>query len=171
MLYKVRKLQLIYCIIIFLSNIMCVTLLYTHYGPLTVNGNRYFHKFDIKSMDWDIFILCSLACSVLLVPYVFFNEPNSKRVFKIFPAKSSFGAMCSEYLSTINFTTGTIFTFFLVWITYVYHSNCNRVMAEDLETILLGGAYALCLIFWGIVDFVYLIFHIKILVKRNKLVQ
>lgn len=156
-----KTIQKLYASSIFVLNVICVFLLYTHYGPLTENGNRYYHSFDIQSMNWGLLGLCSLACIILLIPYFFFTKKECNRMLDIYPTRRKVGKIYSKVCAILNLGTGTLFTFSLVLITNAYLSNSSRVMAEDLETIMLGFAYFCCMIFWGIVDLIYFAFHYR----------
>lgn len=149
----IKKILSVYAILVFVINLISIFLLYTHYGPLTPNGNRYYHSFDISSMNWQLEGLCCIASLSLLAPLVFFSKSNIKTIGDVFP---NFEKFFSALLTILNITTGTLFTILLLYYTQEYLSNHSRVMADDLETILLSLAYIACFIFWGIVDTIYL---------------
>lgn len=67
----IRKWRLLYAAIILAINIFSVFILYSHYGPLTENGNRYYHYFDLSSMDWYVLGHCLCAFVFLLIPWIF----------------------------------------------------------------------------------------------------
>lgn len=163
----IRKWRLLYGAIIFAINIISVFILYTHYGPLTENGNRYYHYFDLSSMDWYVLGHCLCAFVFLLIPWIFFNNYSSKSFIGLFPTKSRFGKWCSSLLIGLNFGTGVLFTVSFLLITIEYITNSSRVMAEDLETIELILAFISCSIFWGIVDLVYFATHRKTIIENR----
>jgi len=81
--------------------------------------------------------------------------PNNFK-FGIFPiSKSIIGKVISVLLSILNMGSGVLFTVLVILITFEYVCNSSRVMADDLETMLLIVGYIGCIIFWGIVDLVY----------------
>lgn len=159
---SIKKILTIYAAIVFITNAISIFLLYAHYGPLTPNGNRYYHSFDMSSVSWNMVCLCIIASLSLLLPLVMFPKSNMKTILNVFPATSKFGKVCSASLTIINIITGTIFSISLLFITIEYLSNHSRVMAHDLETILLALAYIACFLFWGVVDIIYYV------ARRNK---
>lgn len=153
----IKNILTLYAVIVFVCNMTSTFQLYAHYGPLTPNGNRYYHSFDISSVSWNMVGLCCVATIALVFPFVFFSRQGMKTVFDVFPATSKPGKVCSAILFIVNIITGTIFSIALLLITVEYLSNHNRIMVEDLETVLLALAYIACSLFWGIINFMYFI--------------
>ena len=152
-----RNFLTLYAVVIFVCNMTSTFLLYAHYGPLTPNGNRYYHSFDMSSVSWIMVGLCYIASIALVFPFVVFSRRGMKTVFDVFPATSKSGKAFSAILFVVNIITGTIFSIALILITVEYLSNHSRVMAEDLETVCLAFAYITCSLFWGIIDLIYFI--------------
>lgn len=156
---KAKRILSIYAAILFVINMVSTFLLYTHYGPLTPNGNRYYHSFDLSSLSWEMMGLCFIASLALLFPLVKFSRPDMKTILDVFPATSKLGRICSAILTMINIITGTIFSISLLLITKEYLSNHSRVMSEDIETIMLALAYITCFLFWGVIDIICLVIN------------
>ena len=134
--------------------------LYSFYGPLTPNGNRYYHSFNLLTVPLYLILLALGAMAILYYPVFKQYKSKSPNNFKIgiFPtSKSIIGKVVSVLLSILNIGFGLVFTVMFVLITciYVCAPSTSRVMADDLETLVLIVGYIGCMIFWGIVDLVY----------------
>ncbi len=161
----VKVFQLAYAAFFYFTNVLSLFLLYTHYGPLTPNGNRYYHEYDITSMDWVMVTFCSVASLLLLLPYLLCFRSNATSVFDLFPSVSDGNHILSKLLGILNLASGSIFTISLFLITLIYISS-SRIMADDLETAMLIAAYVLCSLFWGLVDLIYIIYMVYSKRKR-----
>lgn len=162
---KVRNIVYEYAIISSICVIISTILLYSFYGPLTPNGNRYHHSFDLTTIPIWIVILALLAMFTLQYPIFRFNKSNKpeNHRYGLFPAtKSIISKFLSVSLTILNISTGFIFAISFMLITFSYIFSDNRVMADDLETIMLSIAFILCSLFWGIIDIIYTIIY-----KRN----
>lgn len=161
-MWKVRGIVYRYAIISSICVIISTILLYSFFGPLTPNGNRYYHSFDLTTIPIWIVFLALLAMLTLQYPIYRFNKsdkPENHR-YGLFPAtKSIIAKLLSVSLTILNISTGFIFTtsFLLITCSYIFYNN--RVMADDLETIMLAVAFILCSIFWGLIDLVYSIIY------------
>lgn len=134
--------------------------LYSFYGPLTPNGNRYYHSFNLLTVPLYLILLALGAMAILYYPVFKLYKSKSPNNFKIgiFPtSKSIIGKIVSVLLSILNIGSGLVFTVMFILITciYVCAPSTSRVMADDLETLVLIVGYIGCMIFWGIVDLVY----------------
>lgn len=47
-----RNFLTLYAVVVFVCNMTSTFLLYAHYGPLTPDGDRYYHSFDMSSVSW-----------------------------------------------------------------------------------------------------------------------
>lgn len=161
-MWKGRKIVFRYAIISSICVIISTILLYSFFGPLTPNGNRYYHSFDLTTIPVWILILAALAMFTLQYPiyrYYNSNSPENHR-YGIFPASNSKVAkILSVLLTILNLSTGLIFTISFSLITFSYIFSSNRVMADDLETIMLSAAFILYSLFWGIIDIIYTIIY------------
>ncbi len=159
--WRTRKILWIFALVTSITNIISTFLLYAHYGPLTPNGNRYHHSFDVSSVSWGLVGLCLLANLALLYPIFRFRistEP-AKHKYGIFPAPKTWSNIVSCILTFLNVSSGFTFTLFFTLITIQYITNSSRIMADDLETILLGLAYVACFLFWSIINLTYTAFY------------
>lgn len=149
-----------FAIISAISVVVATVILYSYYGPLTPNGNRYHHSFNLLSVPIYLILLASLAMTILYYPIFKLYRSNSPNNFKfgIFPiSKSIASKVISVLLTILNIGSGIVFTISFILISLEYVCNSNRVMADDLETIILTAGYIGCLIFWGLVDLVYIL--------------
>jgi len=161
-MWKVRDIVYRYAIISSICVIISTILLYSFFGPLTPNGNRYHHSFDLTTIPIWILILALLAMGSLQYPIYRFNNSNKpeNHRYGIFPAtKSIITKFLSVLLTILNISTGLIFAISFVLITCYYIFSNNRVMADDLETIMLAVAFILCSLFWGLVDLIYTLIY------------
>lgn len=131
--------------------------LYSHYGPLTPNGNRYYHRFDMDTVVWKLVILELAAMLSLIYPSIRYAlSSNSNLIRKgIFPSTGKFGDVVSIILTVFSLGSQIIYTLSFCIIVNEYLSNHSRVMAEDLETGLQYLSYIGCILFWGFVNTVY----------------
>lgn len=161
-MWRVRNIVYRYSIISSICVIISTMMLYSFFGPLTPNGNRYHHSFDLTTIPIWIVILALLAMFLLQYPIFRFNKSNKpeNHRYGLFPAtKSIITKFLSVSLTIINISTGFIFAISFMFITFSYIFSDNRVMADDLETIMLAVAFILCSIFWGLVDFIYSVIY------------
>ena len=59
--------------------VISTIMLYAHYGPLTPNGNRYHHSFNILTVEWDVVRLALIAMALQIYPvvrYCFSRNPE-----------------------------------------------------------------------------------------------
>lgn len=131
--------------------------LYSHYGPLTPNGNRYYHQFDIDTVIWRLVVLELAAMSLLIYPSIRYSlSSNSILLNKgIFPSTGKFGNVASIILTVFCIGSQIIYTLSFCMIVNEYLSNHSRIMAEDLETGIQYIAYIGCILFWGFINTVY----------------
>ena len=165
LIWRYKSVFYYFAIISTISVVIVTVILYSYYGPLTPNGNRYHHSFDLLSVPFYLILLASLAMAILYYPMYKLYKSNSPNNFKfgIFPiSKSITGKVISVLLTILNIGSGIVFTISFILISFEYVCNSNRVMTDDLETIILTAGYIGCMIFWGIVDLVY-----TIIFKRN----
>lgn len=161
-MWKIRSIVYGYAILSSICVIISTILLYSFYGPLTPNGNRYYHSFDLTTIPIWIVILALLAMFTLQYPIYRFNKSDTleNHRYGLFPAtKSIIAKLLSVSLTILNISTGFIFAISFMLITCSYIFSNNRVMADDLETIMLAVAFILCSIFWGLVDLIYTIIY------------
>lgn len=144
-------------VVSFLTVSIDTILLYSHYGPLTPNGNRYYHSFDIRSIDWFIILLELVAMTLLTFPnFRYVLSSNSQlRPFEIFPSRNGRTKWISLILTIFCVGSQLLFSFCFTQIVIKYLSNHSRVMADDLETILLSMAFIGCILFWGLINLIY----------------
>ena len=159
--YRYRNPLFYYSVSTLIIVVCCTTLLYSFYGPLTPNCNRYYHHFDISTIIWKLVLLSFLSFANLSYPFYRLKKSKNPELYKrgIFPAKNTFTRIISSVLTFLNILSGTIFTITFVYITIEYITNTSRVMAEDWETILLSAAYIGCILFWGMINIVYALAH------------
>lgn len=163
-MWKIRKGVYLYALLSLTLVFISTITLYSYYGPLTPNGNRYHHSFDISTVPVWMVILSLLAMFTLLYPifrYYYSNSPANHK-YGIFPSSLSIlSKVTSISLTILNIFTGFIFTtsFLLIAISYILSDN--RVMADDLETIMLAFAYCCCILFWGLVNLIYILKYKK----------
>lgn len=164
-MWKVRSIVYRYAILSSICVIISTILLYSFFGPLTPNGNRYHHSFDLTTVPiWIIFLALLAMCTLQYPIYRYINtkEPENHR-YGLFPASKSIVAkVLSVSLTVLNISTGFIFAISFMLITLSYIFSDGIVMADDLETIMLAAAFILCSIFWGIIDIIYTLIY-----KRN----
>lgn len=163
-MWKGRKIVFRYAIISSICVIISTILLYSFFGPLTPNGNRYHHSFDLTTIPIWILILALLAMVSLQYPIYRFNNSNKPECHRygIFPVtKSIITKFLSVLLTILNISTGLIFAISFLLITCSYIFSNNRVMADDLETIMLSVAFVLCSLFWGTIDIIYTLIYRK----------
>lgn len=131
--------------------------LYAHYGPLTPNGNRYHHSFDMLTVEWDLVRLAFIAMALQVYPVVrfCFSRNPEWHCWGFFPARSTIGKGFSLILTCFNAILGFVYTAYFCLMTNEYVDNSSRVMAEDLETVIQGFAYICCILFWGLVNLIY----------------
>lgn len=131
--------------------------LYSHYGPLTPNGNRYYHRFDMDTVVWRLVVLELAAMLLLIYPSIRYSlSHNSNLLSKgIFPSTGKFGNVVSIILTVFSIGSQIIYTLSFCMIVNEYLSNHSRIMAEDLETGIQYVAYIGCILFWGFVNTVY----------------
>lgn len=142
----------------------CTIVLYSHYGPLTPNGNRYYHSFNLDTVLWNLVILAFVAMFSLTYPSIRYGLSNcvELRGGGVFPSRSTISKLIAQFLSTICVGSQVFFTTYFYFTVHEYLSNHSRVMAEDLETIFLSLAYLGCILFWGMVNTIYsVIFRFK----------
>lgn len=161
-MWKIRSIVYRYAILSSICVIISTILLYSFFGPLTPNGNRYYHSFDMTTIPVWILILAALAVFTLQYPIFRYYNSNSpeNHQYGLFPtSKSIIAKILSILLTILNISTGLIFVISFLLITFSYIFSGNRVMADDLETIMLAAAFILCSIFWGLVDLIYTIIY------------
>ena len=132
-------------------------LLYSHYGPLTPNGNRYFHYFNMNTVDWLLVTIESLSMLSLVYPSLRYGLSCNYELHKmgIFPSNERIGGLVSIILTSLCIGSQIIYTISYSLIVNEYISNHSRVMAEDLEIGIQYFAYIGCILFWGFVNTVY----------------
>lgn len=132
-------------------------LLYSHYGTLTPNGNRYYHRVDMDTVVWKLVILELAAMLSLIYPSIRYALSSNSNLIRmgIFPSTGKFGNVVSIILTVFSLGSQIIYTLSFCMIVNEYLSNHSRVMAEDLETGLQYLAYIGCILFWGFVNTVY----------------
>lgn len=156
--YKIVITAIAVCSLI--AVVVSTIMLYAHYGPLTPNGNRYHHSFNILTVEWGVVRLALIAMVLQVYPvvrYCFSRNPEWHS-WGFFPARSTVGKWISLLLTCLNAIVGFIYTVYFCLITGEYVGNSSRVMAEDLETGIQIVAYVFCILFWGGVDLIYSIY-------------
>lgn len=135
----------------------CTIALYSHYGPLTPNGNRYYHSFNMDTVIWGLVALEFGAMMLLTYPSIRYalSCSNELRGAGIFPSRGTISKWISRVLSVLCIGSQVIFTLFFYLEVREYLSNHSRVMAEDFETAVQYFAYFLCICFWGIINLGY----------------
>lgn len=135
--------------------------LYSHYGPLTPNGNRYYHSFNMDTVMWGLVALEFGAMLLLTYPSMRYalSRNTELRGAGIFPSKGTISRWVSRVLSVLCIGSQMIFTLFIYIEVKEYLSNHSRVMAEDLETGLQIVVYFTCIIFWSVINLMYSIVY------------
>ncbi len=158
LIWRYKSCLYLLAIVSIISVVVATIILYSYYGALTPNGNRYHQSFNLLNVPFYLILLALVSMSILYYPiYRLYRSksPNNFR-FGIFPvSKSIMGKVISVLLSIVNVGSGLVFTVSFILITFEYVSNSSRVMADDLETIILIAGYIGCIIFWGLVDMIY----------------
>lgn len=141
----------------------CIVTLYSHYGPLTPNGNRYYHDFDLSTVPFHLVGWSVISMALLYYPtFRFYHSKYPEcHVFGIFPSSNTLTKFVSVTLTIMNIGSGFLFTILLLLETIVYCNNTTRVMAEDLETGICTLAFSGCVCFWGIIDLIYTLIYRK----------
>lgn len=131
--------------------------LYCYYGPLTPNGNRYWHPFSTDTVQWSLVLWSAIAFLILAYPSLRlpFSHNPSWHKWGLFPSRNTASNIISIILTLLNISSGFIFCVLMTIQTVIYIHESDRVMAEDLETVLISFAYLLCTIFWSIVLIIY----------------
>lgn len=151
-------------IIVLLTGILCFAIttfctiaLYSHYGPLTPNGNRYYHYFDMGSVVWELVVTEMIAMASLIYPSIRYGLSSNEelRLLGIFPARNKAASWISLVLSILCIGSQILYSSYFYYMVSEYLSNHSRVMAEDLETAVQYFAYFLCICFWGIINMIY----------------
>lgn len=148
-----------------LISMICVVsstfLLYCYYGELTPNGNRYHHSFNIDTVQWNLVLLNVIAYLILTYPSIRlpFSQHPEWHKWGIFPAKSKFANFISGILTFLNIVSGSLFCVLFCIETRLFIVETDRVMAEDLETIILAFSYLSCAVFWAIPIIIYSILY------------
>lgn len=158
LIWRYKSYFLLFAIISIICVVVATILLYSHYGSLTPNGNRYYHSFNLQTVPFYLILLASGAMAILYFPIFKLYRSKSPNNFKfgIFPlSKSIISKVISVLLSILNLGSGLVFTVSFILITFEYVCNSSRIMADDLETIIQVVSYGGCIIFWGIVDLLY----------------
>lgn len=164
MFYKFHHKTSILQILILFLGLLCISsvivetiALYSHYGPLTPNGNRYYHSFDLDTVLWNLVMLAFVAMFSLTYPSIRYGLSKcvELRGGGVFPSRSTTSKLIARFLSTICVGSQVIFTTYFYFTVHEYLSNHSRVMAEDLETVFLSLAYLGCILFWGTVNIIY----------------
>lgn len=134
--------------------------LYAHYGPLTPNGNRYYHDFDMGSVVWGLVVLEMIAMASLVYPSIRYglSSNDELRLWGIFPARNKVAGCISLLLSILCIGSQVIYALYYSLTVLEYLSNHSRVMAEDLETMVQFFAYFLCIGFWGVINTIYSVY-------------
>ena len=65
-----KKAALFIAIICILSVMLGTIALYSHYGPITTNGNRYYHQFNVNTVEWRLVFYATVATALLAYPSV-----------------------------------------------------------------------------------------------------
>ncbi len=160
--WRLRSVIYIGAIISLICVVGCTIILYAHYGPLTPNGNRYYHDFDLSTVLWPLAGWSIIAMALLCYPALRFYHSKHPEFHSvgIFPSSSAIvSKVISVTLTILNIGSGALFTFGMLLQTYAYCTNSSRVMAEDLETVLLDLAFLGCIIVWGIIDTIYTLLY------------
>ncbi len=161
--WKFRKVFFVFALICSITVFWDVIFLYSHYGPLTPNGNRYHHDFDISTIP--VGVVISSIIAMLLLNYPIYRNCHSvipqKHKYGFFPSSNRISKILSFLFSIILFFSEIIFVVGLSFWSIEYIYNSSRVMSDDIETGLLYFAYLCCVIFWGILDVIYSIIFKK----------
>lgn len=138
-------------------------LLYCFYGPLTPNGNRYYHSFSPMTINWGLTILSVIAMLILVVPALRLERSKTSQRFRfgIFPSSGVMTSIISALLTTLYLGSSLLFAAGLTLSTLLYMSP-GHVMADDLESAMLTMAYMGCAALWGVIDLIYLICYRKL---------
>ena len=139
----------------------CTVALYSHYGPLTPNGNRYYHSFNMDTVVWRLVVIAFFAMASLVYPSIRYGlTSNSElRGGGIFPTQSNIFKWIGRILTVLCVGSQILYTSYFYVIVHEYLSNHSRVMAEDLETGLQYLAYLGCIAFWGILNTIYTVIY------------
>lgn len=154
---KIKQIVLIGAIFCFLVITGCTIILYSHYGPLTPNGNRYYHHFNMDTVEWSLVVVEMAAMASLIYPSVRYGLSSNSELHQmgIFPSISKFGCWVSLFLTILCIGSQLGYTIGYSAIVYEYVTKHFRVMAEDLETGIQYLAYLGCIGFWGLVNTIY----------------
>lgn len=167
-IYKFRYLLFGYAMTVSVIVVLCTLLLYCYYGPLTPNGNMYWHEFDPSTINGWLAGFSIVAMSVFLFPYIRIRRSYHSGLFQagIFPAKGKFAKVISAILTVMSLGSSLLFAVALLGATYYYVVETKRIMVDNYETFFLFFAYFLCVLFWGIINVIYG-FRYKLLLKKN----
>lgn len=154
---KIRILIFLMGIFTFFSVTVATIWLYSHYGPLTPFGNRYYHSFDLRTIPWRLVIIEMVAIGSLIYPSIRFGMSSNSELHHmgIFPSKNKIEGIGSLILTALSFGTQILYSLGFMYIVNEYVSNHSRIMAEDLETGIQYLAYIGCILFWCIVNLIY----------------
>lgn len=155
---NILRLSMLFLGMLCVSSVTTETIaLYSHYGPLTPNGNRYYHSFNLDTVLWQLVILAFVAMFSLSYPSIRYGLSKNVELSGsgVFPSQSAISKWISRILTAICVGSQVFFTIYFYLIVNEYLSNHSRVMAEDLETGIQYLAYIGCILFWGFVNTVY----------------
>lgn len=162
--WRCRKVIYYGAIISMICVIVCTIALYSHYGPLTPNGNRYYHDFDLSTVPFSLVAWSVLSMVLLCYPsFRFYHSKNPEfHSMGIFPSSSAIiSKIIFLILTILNIGSGVLFTLGMLLQTIEYCTKSSRVMADDLETGLLYFAFMGCTIVWGIIVLIYTLLYRK----------
>lgn len=152
-----RSIALFIAVASFLSVTIGIILLYSHYGPLTPNGNRYHHQFDINTVSWGLVVFEIIAMGSLIYPSIRYGLSSCHDLHNlgVFPSRDKFDSWVSLILTILCVGSQILFSLSFCLTVSDYIFNHNRVMADDLETDVQYFAYCGCILFWGCVNTIY----------------
>lgn len=141
--------------VMFITIITATICMEATHGPLTPNGNRYYHRFSLDLVNWVTVSLCVASYLLLLMPWwkYCFERERSRYRGGIFPARSTTGKIVSWLLTAWSVVSGGGYTLLYCNYSYTYISRHGVMLDIDEPTIMM--AYIACILFWGFVCAIY----------------
>ena len=132
-------------------------LLYSFYGPLTPNNNRYYHSFDMSTVPWQLVIGCIVTFCVL--NYGIYRNYKAtvppRSGLGVFPSNSKTGNFFSNVLTVWLLLTEALYTIGFTLCALIFITERYRIMDDDYPMVMQVIAYFFCVIFWLPINLVY----------------
>lgn len=150
-----RKMIQLCISVVFLTIITATICMEATHGPLTPNGNRYYHKFSLELVNWVTVLLCVAAYILLLLPWWKLCFAEERNLYKsgIFPSTTVAGRIISSFLTLWSIVSGGAYTLMYCNYSYTYIVRHGAMLDIDEPAIMM--AYIGCIVFWGWVYCMY----------------